>query len=103
MAPREASGSPRTHADDERAKEVGQDGSTDEASEQSRSGGGGGGGGKGSGQREPATAKRAPDPEPGRRAQCAGAGTSSCKKGQGDAVHCAAAPHLRPGHTAGGL
>jgi len=31
------------------------------------------------GQREPAAAKRVPDREPGRRAQCAGAGTSSSK------------------------
>jgi hypothetical protein len=31
---------------------------------------------RGLGQREPAPAKRAPDTEPGRRAQCAGAGTS---------------------------
>ena len=81
MALRDASGSPRTHADDERPGEVGQAGSTDEVAEQRRATGRGGDGGKGSGQRKPATAKRAPDTEPGRRAQCAGAGTSSGKTG----------------------
>ena len=35
--------------------------------------------GRRSGQREPAPAKRVPDTEPGRRAQCDGAGTSSSK------------------------
>src|SRR5712691_5746963 len=74
---RDASGSSRTHADDERPGEGGQAGGTDEVSEQRRATGRGGDGGKRSGQRKPATAKRAPDSEPGRRAQCAGAGTSS--------------------------
>src|SRR5216684_3865142 len=81
------SGSLRTEADDERTREVGQARSTGEVPEQGRNSGGGGDGGKGSGQREPATAKRVPDTEPGRRAECAGAGTASCKKGQGNEVH----------------
>src|SRR6516165_540830 len=51
--PRDASGSLRTHADDERTGEVGQTRSTGEVSEQRRATGGGGDGGKGSGQREP--------------------------------------------------
>src|ERR1700674_2420775 len=94
MELRDASGSPRTYADDERAREVGQACSTDEVAEQRRATGGGGDGGKRSGQGEPATAKRAPDSEPARRAQCAGAGTASSKQGQEDAVHGAPAPHL---------
>src|SRR5208282_1790809 len=69
----DASGSLRTHADDERTGEVGQTCSTWEVLEQRRAAGGGGDGGKGSGQREPATAKRVPDTAPDRRAQCAGA------------------------------
>ena len=94
MELRDASGSPRTYADDERAREVGQACSTGEVPEQRRATGGGGDGGKRSGQREPATAKRVPDTEPERRAQCAGAGTASSKQGQEDAVHGAPAPHL---------
>src|SRR6516164_6861106 len=78
--PRDASGSLRTHADDERTGEVGPTRSTGEVSEQRRATGGGGDGGKGSGQREPASAKRVPDTEPERRAQCAGAGTSGSKR-----------------------
>src|SRR6516162_7736869 len=77
---RDASGSLRTHADDERTGEVGQTRSTGEVSEQRRATGSGGDGGKGSGQREPASAKRVPDTEPERRAQCAGAGTSSSQR-----------------------
>src|SRR5208282_2445756 len=100
---RDASGSPRTYADDERAREVGQAWSTDEVAEQRRATGGGGDGGKRSGQREPATAKRAPDSEPARRAQCAGAGTASSKQGQEDKVHDALAPHLRPPNASRGL
>ena len=77
MKTQAASGSPRTHADDERAQEVGQFRSTGEVSEQSRPrGGGGGDGGKGTGQGERAPAKRVPDTGPAGRAQCAGAGTS---------------------------
>ena len=68
MAPGAVSGSPRTHADDERPQEVGQVRSTGEVSEQSRATGGGGDGGKGAGQREPAPAKRAPDTAPAQRA-----------------------------------
>src|SRR6266436_8564561 len=81
----DASGSLRTHADDERTREVGQICSTCEVSEQSWATGGGGDGGKRSDQREPATAKRVPDTEPERRAQCAGAGRSSrqCRKTYG--------------------
>src|ERR1700730_12539527 len=77
--PWDASGSLRTHADDERTWEVGQTYCTGEVPEQCRATGNGGDGGKRSGQREPAPTKRVPDTEPGRRAQCAGAGTSSCK------------------------
>src|SRR5713226_5923562 len=77
----DASGGPRTHADDERTREVGQIRSTCEVPEQGRATGGGGDGGKGSDQREPASAKRVPDTEPDGRAQCAGAGTSSSKSG----------------------
>src|SRR4029077_20918684 len=72
--PRDASGSLRTYADDERAWEVGQTYCTGEVPEQRRATGSGGDGGKGSGKREPAPTKRVPDTEPGRRAQCAGAG-----------------------------
>src|SRR6266404_2313377 len=79
--PWDASGSLRTYADDERTWEVGQTYCTGEVPEQRRATGNGGDGGKGSGQREPAPAKRVPDTEPGRRAQCAGAGTSSSSKG----------------------
>jgi len=54
MEPRAVSGSPRTHADDERAQEVGRSRSTVEVSEQSQATtGGGGDGGKGTGQRNP--------------------------------------------------
>src|ERR1700675_1256382 len=73
----DASGSPRTHADDERTREVGRTCSTCEVSEQGRATGGGGDGGKRSDQREPAPTKRVPDTEPDGRAQCAGAGTST--------------------------
>ena len=73
----DASGSLRTHADDERTWEVGQPYSTWEVPEQGRTTGGGGDGGKRTGQREPAPAKRVPDTEPDRRAQCAQAGRSS--------------------------
>ena len=82
MVSRDASGSPRTYADDERPREVGQTRSTCEVSEPGRATGRGGDGGKGPGQRKPATAKRVPDTEPDRRAQCAGAGTSSSKAGE---------------------
>src|SRR4029078_2098464 len=49
-----ASGSPRTHADDERTREVGQPRTTWEAAEQGQGTGRGGGGGKGAGQGEEA-------------------------------------------------
>src|SRR5215470_13475765 len=52
MGRRDASGSPRTYADDERDQEVGRPRSTCEVSEQRRATGGGGDGGKGAGQRE---------------------------------------------------
>src|SRR6266568_4269018 len=77
--PWDASGSLRTYADDERTWEVGQTYCTGEVPEQRRATGSGGDGGKRPGQREPAPAKRVPDTEPGRRAQCVGAGTSSSK------------------------
>ena len=77
----DASGSLRTYADDERTREVGQTCSTCEVPEQGWATGCGGDGGKRFDQREPATAKRVPDTEPDRCAQCAGAGTSSSKKG----------------------
>src|SRR5688572_5674322 len=96
MGSRDASGSLRTYAGDERPREVGQTRSTCEVPEQRRATGRGGDGGKGPGQRKPATAKRVPDSEPDRRAQCAGAGTSSRKTGQEGAVHGAPAPRLRP-------
>src|SRR2546422_11350317 len=86
MARWDASGSPRTHADDERTWEVGQTRGTDEVPEQGRKLGGGGDGGKGSGQREPEPAKRVPDTEPEWRVQCAGAGTTSSTQRQEDAV-----------------
>src|SRR6187402_539819 len=57
MAPRAAPRSPRTYVGDERAQEVGQVRSTEEAPEQSRAIGGGGSGGKGPGQGELARAK----------------------------------------------
>src|SRR5438445_4098530 len=80
-SPWDASGSLRTYADDERTWEVGQTYCTGEVPEQRRTTGNGGNGGKRFGQREPAPAKRVPDAEPGRRAECAGAGTSSSSKG----------------------
>src|SRR6516225_11218332 len=67
----DASGSLRTHADDERTWEVGQTYSTWEVPEQCRAIGCGGDGGKRSGQREPARAKRVPDTEPERDAPSA--------------------------------
>lgn len=85
MATRAASGSPRTHADDERAREVGPVRRTGEALEQGWLASRGGGGGKGPGQGELAPAPRAPDSGPGRRAQGAGAGTSgSAARSDGD-------------------
>src|SRR3989304_2585012 len=74
-----ASGSRKTHDDDERSWEVGQAHSTDEAAEQSRGTGCGGGGGKGPGQGKPARGRRVPDTGPGRRAQRARTGTSGAK------------------------
>jgi hypothetical protein len=64
--PRDASGSLRTYADDERTREVRQTYCTGEVPEQRRATGSGGDGGKGSGQREPAPAKRVPDTGSGR-------------------------------------
>jgi hypothetical protein len=61
---RDASGRPRPYADDERAEEVGQVRSTDEATEQGQEYGCGGGGGKEPGQGEGGRAKHAPDTEP---------------------------------------
>jgi hypothetical protein len=54
----------RPYADDERAEEVGQARSTDEAAEQGQWYGCGGGGGKEPGQGEGGRAKHAPDAEP---------------------------------------
>ena len=102
-APQTASGSPRTHADDGRPREVGQLRSTGEVAEQRRGTGGGGGGGKGAGQGELARAQRAPDAEPGQCAKRARAGTASSKTGQETAVHRAPAPRLRRRAPAGGL
>src|SRR6266852_6221189 len=85
---------PSTYADDERTREVGQANRTCEVSEQRWATGRGGDGGKGPGQGEPATAKRVPDTEPERRAQRAGAGTSSSNERWEDAVHRTPAPHL---------
>src|SRR5260370_5869526 len=68
MESQAASGSPRTHAGDERAQEVAQFRSTEEVSEQGwPRGGGGGDGGKGTGQGEHAPAKRVSDTAPKRR------------------------------------
>src|SRR6059036_1356592 len=80
--PQTASGSPRTHADDGRARAVGPLRSTGEAAEQGRGAGRGGGGGKGAGQGELGQARRAPDTGPGRRAQCARPGASGSRTGQ---------------------
>src|SRR5208283_551811 len=79
---RAASGSLWTGADDERTREVGQAHITGEVLEQGRNVGGGGDGGKGLARGKPATAKRVPDTGPGRRAQCAGAGTGGSTKGK---------------------
>src|SRR5579872_4498863 len=79
---RDAWGSLRTGAYDERTREVGQTHTTWEVSEQSQIVGGGGDGGKGSGQGKPEPAKRIPDTEPEPCAQCAGSGTTSGKKEQ---------------------
>src|SRR5229473_235287 len=62
-------------------REVEQTYCTGEVPEQRRATGSGGDGGKRPGQREPAPTKRVPDTEPGRRAQCVGAVTSSSKEG----------------------
>src|SRR5262245_6950280 len=91
----DASGSPRTQADDGRTWEVGQPRSTREPAEQSRGTGRGGGGGKGADQGKSARAYRAPDTEPDRRGQRARAGTTGSTKGQEAAVHRAPAPRLR--------
>jgi hypothetical protein len=79
---RAASGSPRTHADDERPGAVAQAHSTDEVSEQRwatplGSASRGGDGGKGPGQGEPEPARHSPDTVPGCCATGAGSGTSS--------------------------
>src|SRR5215831_16353785 len=103
MALGAVSGSPRTYADDERPREVGQVRSTWEVREQCRHAGGGVDGGKGPGQGKPARAKRVPDTVPDRRAQCARAGTSSSNQGSEGAVHGAPAPQLEPGDAEGGL
>src|SRR5438093_130179 len=89
-----ASGSPKTHADDERTREVGQLRTTAEAAEQRRATGRGGGRGKGAGQGEPARTQGAPDPAPDRCAQRARASTSGCTEGQEAAVHRAPASRL---------
>jgi hypothetical protein len=76
--------------------------STCEAAEQRRGPGGGGGGGKGhdQGEHEQQNASRTQSRE--RRAQCAGSCARGSTKGQGSAVHGAAAPR-RPRPSAGGL
>src|SRR6266550_4908172 len=82
-----ASRSLRTYDDDERAQEVGQTRSSNEASEQSQRGGegcrgleGGAGGAKGADQREDATAQHEPGTGPGQRAKRAGADTASSRE-----------------------
>src|SRR5213592_4228403 len=90
--PQAASGSPRTHADDGRVREVGQPRSTREATEQRRGTGRGGGGEKGAGQGEPAQAQRAPDPEPGKHAQRAQADTAGNKERQETTIHRTPSP-----------
>jgi len=96
---RDASGSPRIKADDERTREVGQTHSTGEVSEQGRSFGGGGDGGKGSGQGN-LSSKTRPGLRAGATRQCAGAGTTGGKREQGCEVHRSAAPHLPDRHPA---
>ncbi len=81
--PQTASGSPRAYADDERTREVGQLRSTEKSPNKAEGTGGGGGGGKGAGQGKLARAQRAPDSEPGRRAQRARAGTSGSEERTG--------------------
>ena len=71
-----ASRSLTTHGDDGRAQEVGPLRSTAEAAEQRLGTGGGGRGGKGADRGKRPRAQRAPDTEPGRRAQRARARTS---------------------------
>src|SRR5437870_6136515 len=89
-----ASGGLRTHAEDERTREVGPSYSTEEPAEQRRGTGRGGGGGKGTDQGELARAYRAPDAEPGRRAQRARASTTGGTEGQTGAVHRALPPRV---------
>ncbi len=101
--PKAASGSPRAHADDERAREVGQGRSTCEVAEQGRAIGGGGDGGKGPGQGKLARAQRGPDAEPDSRDQRARAGTSSSHQGQETALHRAPASRLRRRALAAGV
>jgi len=93
--PQTASGSPRTNAEDERARAVGPLRSTREAAEQGRGTGRGGGGGKGAGRGELGRARRAPDTGPGRRAQCARPSTTGSREGQAAAVHGAPASRVR--------
>ena len=63
---RDASGSPRTHAEDERTQAVGWLHSTEEILEQAWNDNGcGGDGGKATSQREDASEFHAPDTEPG--------------------------------------
>jgi len=98
-----ASGSLRTHADDEQAGAVGQFRTTEEVLEQSRATGGGGDGGKGTGQEEFATVRRSPDPGPGQGGTWAGADTAGSKARQGGAIHCVAPSRVRRRHAAGGV
>ncbi len=72
--------------------EVGPIRSTDEVAEQCWPCGCGGDGGKGSGQGEHEGAKRAPDSEPGQRAQCAQSCTSKSKGTQRRTVHGTLSP-----------
>src|SRR5208283_4686331 len=78
---RDASGSPRTYADEARTREVGQAHSTGEVPEQNRATGGGGDGGKGPDQGELVAAKHGPDSVP--EQTCPMRGRSTCGAGGG--------------------
>src|ERR1043166_241969 len=98
-----ASGSLRTHADDERAGAVGQFRTTEEVPEQSRATGGGGDGGKGTGQGQFATAHHSPDSGPGQGGTRAGANTEGCTARQGGEIYRAVPSRVRRRHAAGGV
>ena len=102
IARRAAQGRPRPQAGDERAWEVRQPCSTCEPAEQGHACGCGGGGGKGAGQGEHDRSNTPRTQSRTERVKRVGSCARGSKKGQGSAVHGAAAPRrLEP--SQGGL